>query len=67
MMPTESEEEFFIICIRVLKASATESFSVAGEGHRKRGRFLVELPCIHKNITSIFQIACCWVIQFGTV
>ena len=44
MMPSESPQDFFIKGLRVVRPSIAESFSFAGEGHRKRGRFPVELP-----------------------
>ena len=44
MMPSESSWNFFIKGLRLVKPSIPESFSLAADGHRKRGRFLVELP-----------------------
>ncbi len=44
MMPTESHRDLFTRDIRVVRSSIAGSFSLAGEGHRKRGRFSVELP-----------------------
>ncbi len=44
MMPSETQRDFFIKGLRVVRPSMTESFSLAGEGHRTRGRFPVELP-----------------------
>ncbi len=44
VMPTESDRDFFTRDIMVLRSSIAGSFSLAGEGHRKRGRFPVELP-----------------------
>jgi hypothetical protein len=44
MMPSESSWDFFTISLRVVRPPIAESFSLTGEGHRKRGRFLVELP-----------------------
>jgi hypothetical protein len=55
MMPTESDRNFFTRDIRVLRSSIAGSFSLAGEGHRKRGRFPVELPYFEEPVTSNFS------------
>jgi hypothetical protein len=44
MMPIESSWEFFTKGLRVVRPPIPESFSLAEEGHCKRGRFPVELP-----------------------
>ncbi len=59
MMPTESDRDFFTRDIRVVRSSITGSFSLAGEGHRKRGRFPVELPlnAVHSTAKKFFPPA----------
>jgi hypothetical protein len=53
MMLTESDRDFFTRDIRVVRSSIAGSFSLAGEGHRKRGRFPVELPCSPQRPISV--------------
>jgi hypothetical protein len=52
MIPKESSWNFFIKGLRLVKPAIPESFSPAADGHRKRGRFLVELPIYDKFFTQ---------------
>jgi hypothetical protein len=50
MMPTESSWNFFTISLRIVTPHIAERFSLAGEGHRNGGRFLVELPIRRRKL-----------------
>jgi len=56
MMPSESSWGFSIIGLRVVRPLIAESFSLAGEGHRKRGRFPRELLIVLKSAKDIRRI-----------
>ena len=49
MMPSESQWDFFAISLRVVRPHIAESFSLAGEDHRNRGRYSVELHSSKKR------------------
>jgi hypothetical protein len=44
MMRREIQLVFFTNSVRVVRSLIPESFSLAADSYRKRGRFLVELP-----------------------
>jgi hypothetical protein len=44
MISIESSWDFFTKGLRIVRPSIAECFSHAADGHRKRGRFPMELP-----------------------